>query len=60
MVNGLQPNGLEKRYPTPGDKEEATSRKQEGQLHNIRNPIPSGWETHKLESNCITETHLKK
>ena len=49
-------NHQKKRYPTPEDKEEATSRQQEGRLHNISNPTPTGWAAHRLESNCITET----
>ena len=46
MLNNLQSNGLEisKRNPTPEDKKEATSRWKEGQLCNISDPIPVGWQ----------------
>ena len=51
---------LSKRYPTPEDKKEATSRGRRGELRDTSNPIPHGWEAHRLESSCITETHLQE
>ena len=42
LLNNLQQNRLQiikKRHPTPEDKEEATSRPQEVQLHNISSPV---------------------
>ena len=50
----------QKRYPTPEDKEKAKSRWQEGQLHDINNPIPAGYGAQRLENNCITETYLQE
>ena len=41
MLNNVQPNGLE------------TFKKDTL----ISNPIPTGWAAHRLESNCITDTH---
>ena len=49
-----QTGSYQKRYLTLKDKE-ATMRWQEGCFHNIRNTMPTGWETHKMKNNCIAE-----
>ena len=59
MLSNLQPNGHKtfKRYPTPEHKEEATSRGRRGDYVIQATPYIQGRKPHRLESNCITETH---
>ena len=49
---------LSKRYPTPEDKEEATSRDRRGVYVTI--PYFPGGKPHRLETNWFTETHLQE
>ena len=50
---------LSKRYPTPNDKEEATSRgRRDNYTIKATSYLPDG-KPYRLESNCFTETHLQ-
>ena len=51
---------LSKRYPTPEDKEEATSRGRRGDYTILANPYLPGGKPHRLEGNWFTETHLQE
>ena len=54
-AKGVALKTKKKRYPTPKDKEEATSRWWEGCIPEISNLIPTGWVAHKLENKSFTE-----
>ena len=51
---------LSKRYPTPEDKGEATSRGRRGNYAIQVTPYLLGGKPHRLETYWFTETHLQE
>ena len=49
-----------KRYPTPQDKEEATSRGRRGDYAIEATPYLPGGKPHRLKRNWFTEIHLQE
>ena len=51
---------LPKRYPTPEDKKEATTRGRRGDYMIYATPYLLDGKTHRQESNRFTEMHLQE